>query len=66
MRARAEKAVAQEATAAWSMTGKTVLFTEASRGIGHFAAIELARRWHTPVEWFAISAGAKIAMDSCT
>jgi len=24
--------------------GKTVLFTGASRGIGHFAAIELARR----------------------
>jgi acetyl-CoA carboxylase carboxyltransferase component len=30
------------------------------------AAIELARRWHAPVEWFAISAGAKIAMDSGT
>ena len=30
------------------------------------AAIELARRLHAPVEWFAISAGAKIAMDSGT
>ncbi|HEX5299837.1 MAG TPA: carboxyl transferase domain-containing protein [Streptosporangiaceae bacterium] len=30
------------------------------------AAIELARRLHVPVEWFAISAGAKIAMDSGT
>jgi NAD(P)-dependent dehydrogenase (short-subunit alcohol dehydrogenase family) len=27
-----------------SMTGKTVLFTGASRGMGRFAAIELARR----------------------
>jgi acetyl/propionyl-CoA carboxylase alpha subunit/acetyl-CoA carboxylase carboxyltransferase component len=30
------------------------------------AAIEMARRLHAPVEWFAISAGAKIAMDSGT
>jgi len=30
------------------------------------AAIELARRLDAPVEWFAISAGAKIAMDSGT
>ncbi len=30
------------------------------------AALDLARRWHAPVEWFAISAGAKIAMDSGT
>ena len=30
------------------------------------AALELARRLHAPVEWFAISAGAKIAMDSGT
>jgi acetyl-CoA carboxylase carboxyltransferase component len=30
------------------------------------AAIDLARRMHAPVEWFAISAGAKIAMDSGT
>ncbi|MHA6796296.1 ATP-binding protein [Pseudonocardia bannensis] len=30
------------------------------------AAIELARRFDAPVEWFAVSAGAKIAMDSGT
>ncbi len=30
------------------------------------AAIDLARRLHAPVEWFAISAGAKISMDSGT
>jgi acetyl-CoA carboxylase carboxyltransferase component len=30
------------------------------------AAIDLARRWRVPVEWFALSAGAKIAMDSGT
>ena len=30
------------------------------------AAMELARRFDAPVEWFAISAGAKIAMDSGT
>jgi acetyl-CoA carboxylase carboxyltransferase component len=30
------------------------------------AAIELARRLGVPVEWFAVSAGAKIAMDSGT
>jgi len=30
------------------------------------AAIELARRWRAPIEWFALSAGAKIAMDSGT
>ena len=28
------------------------------------AAIELARRFDAPVEWFAVSSGAKIAMDS--
>jgi acetyl-CoA carboxylase carboxyltransferase component len=28
------------------------------------AAIELARRLDAPIEWFAVSAGAKIAMDS--
>jgi NAD(P)-dependent dehydrogenase (short-subunit alcohol dehydrogenase family) len=28
----------------WSMKGKTVMFTGASRGMGRFAAIELARR----------------------
>ena len=30
------------------------------------AALELARRLDAPVEWFAVSAGAKIAMDSGT
>jgi acetyl-CoA carboxylase carboxyltransferase component len=30
------------------------------------AALDLARRLHAPVEWFAISAGAKISMDSGT
>jgi acetyl-CoA carboxylase carboxyltransferase component/pyruvate/2-oxoglutarate dehydrogenase complex dihydrolipoamide acyltransferase (E2) component len=30
------------------------------------AAIDLARRLHAPLEWFAISAGAKISMDSGT
>ena len=30
------------------------------------AALELARRLDAPVEWFALSAGAKIAMDSGT
>jgi len=33
----------QDAAADWSMTGKTVLFTGASRGMGRFAALELAR-----------------------
>ena len=33
----------QDVAAAWSMQGKTVLFTGASRGMGRFAAIKLAR-----------------------
>src|SRR6516225_9990571 len=33
----------QDAAADWTMNGKTVLFTGASRGMGRFAAIELAR-----------------------
>jgi NAD(P)-dependent dehydrogenase (short-subunit alcohol dehydrogenase family) len=33
----------QDAATDWSMKGKTVLFTGASRGMGRFAAIELAR-----------------------
>src|SRR5215471_6904567 len=33
----------RDAAADWSMVGKTVLFTGASRGMGRFAAIELAR-----------------------
>ena len=32
----------QDAAADWSMQGKTVLFTGASRGMGRFAALELA------------------------
>jgi len=47
MRAEENKAVAcirtQDAALDWSMKGKTVLFTGASRGMGRFAAIELAR-----------------------
>jgi len=35
--------MAEAAIADWTMNGKTVLFTGASRGMGHFAAIELAR-----------------------
>jgi NAD(P)-dependent dehydrogenase (short-subunit alcohol dehydrogenase family) len=34
----------QDGALDWSMTGKTVLFTGASRGMGRCAAIELARR----------------------
>jgi NAD(P)-dependent dehydrogenase (short-subunit alcohol dehydrogenase family) len=34
---------AQDVAVDWSMTGKTVLFTGASRGMGRFAAIKLAR-----------------------
>jgi NAD(P)-dependent dehydrogenase (short-subunit alcohol dehydrogenase family) len=34
----------QDVPTDWSMKGKTVLFTGASRGMGRFAAIELARR----------------------
>src|SRR5215472_16362975 len=47
MRAEENKAVAcirtRDAALDWSMKGKTVLFTGASRGMGRFAAIELAR-----------------------
>jgi NAD(P)-dependent dehydrogenase (short-subunit alcohol dehydrogenase family) len=47
MRVNDNKAAArirtQDAAADWSMTGKTVLFTGASRGMGRLAAIELAR-----------------------
>jgi len=46
MRAEENKAVArirtQDAATDWSMKGKTVLFTGTSRGMGRFAAIELA------------------------
>jgi NAD(P)-dependent dehydrogenase (short-subunit alcohol dehydrogenase family) len=47
MRAEQNKAAGlirtREAAAGWTMKGKTVLFTGASRGMGRFAAIELAR-----------------------
>src|SRR5215467_11402699 len=47
MRAEENKVVAcirtRDAALDWSMKGKTVLFTGASRGMGRFAAIELAR-----------------------
>ena len=47
MRAEENKAAGrirtQDAATDWSMKGKTVLFTGASRGMGRFAAIELAR-----------------------
>ena len=54
---------------------RVVLLGDPTRALGALAepecrrvlaAIELARRWHAPLEWFAISAGAKIAMDSGT
>src|ERR671930_372022 len=48
MRTEATKALAhirtQDLATDWSMRGKTVLFTGASRGMGRLAAIELARR----------------------
>jgi NAD(P)-dependent dehydrogenase (short-subunit alcohol dehydrogenase family) len=47
MRAEENKAAgrirAQDAAVDWSMKGKTVLFTGASRGMGRFAEIEFAR-----------------------
>jgi NAD(P)-dependent dehydrogenase (short-subunit alcohol dehydrogenase family) len=47
IRAEENKAVARirtrDAATEWSMKGKTVLFTGASRGMGRLAAIELAR-----------------------
>ena len=54
---------------------RVVLLGDPTRALGALAepecrrvlaAIELARRLHAPVEWFAISAGAKISMDSGT
>ncbi len=54
---------------------RVVLLGDPTRALGALAepecrrvlaAIELARRWRAPLEWFAISAGAKIAMDSGT
>ncbi len=54
---------------------RVVLLGDPTRALGALAepecrrvlaAIELARRLQAPVEWFAISAGAKISMDSGT
>jgi acetyl/propionyl-CoA carboxylase alpha subunit/acetyl-CoA carboxylase carboxyltransferase component len=54
---------------------RVVLLGDPTRALGALAepecrrilaAIELARRLHAPVEWFAISSGAKISMDSGT
>ncbi|MDN5913738.1 MAG: ATP-grasp domain-containing protein [Pseudonocardia sp.] len=54
---------------------RVVLIGDPTRALGAIAepecrrvlaAIELARRFDAPVEWFAVSAGAKIAMDSGT
>jgi acetyl/propionyl-CoA carboxylase alpha subunit/acetyl-CoA carboxylase carboxyltransferase component/multidrug efflux pump subunit AcrA (membrane-fusion protein) len=54
---------------------RVVLLGDPTRALGALAepecrrilaAIDLARRLHVPVEWFAISAGAKISMDSGT
>jgi acetyl/propionyl-CoA carboxylase alpha subunit/acetyl-CoA carboxylase carboxyltransferase component len=54
---------------------RVVLLGDPTRALGALAepecrrvlaALELARRLEAPVEWFAISAGAKIAMDSGT
>ncbi len=54
---------------------RVVLIGDPTRALGALAeaecrrvvaAIELARRLDAPIEWFAVSAGAKIAMDSGT
>jgi len=54
---------------------RVVLLGDPTRALGALAepecrrvlaAIDLARRFDAPVEWFALSAGAKIAMDSGT
>jgi acetyl-CoA carboxylase carboxyltransferase component/biotin carboxyl carrier protein len=54
---------------------RVVLLGDPTRALGALAepecrrilaAIGLARRLHVPVEWFAISSGAKISMDSGT
>jgi acetyl/propionyl-CoA carboxylase alpha subunit/acetyl-CoA carboxylase carboxyltransferase component len=54
---------------------RVVLLGDPTRALGALAepecrrilaAIDLARRLRAPVEWFAISAGAKISMDSGT
>jgi acetyl/propionyl-CoA carboxylase alpha subunit/acetyl-CoA carboxylase carboxyltransferase component len=54
---------------------RVVLLGDPTRALGALAepecrrilaALDLARRLHAPLEWFAISAGAKISMDSGT
>jgi acetyl/propionyl-CoA carboxylase alpha subunit/acetyl-CoA carboxylase carboxyltransferase component len=54
---------------------RVVLMGDPTRALGALAepecrrvlaALDLARRLHAPVEWYAISAGAKISMDSGT
>jgi acetyl/propionyl-CoA carboxylase alpha subunit/acetyl-CoA carboxylase carboxyltransferase component len=54
---------------------RVALLGDPSKGLGSLAepecrrimaAIDLAAALHVPVEWFALSAGAKIAMDSGT
>ena len=54
---------------------RVVLLGDPTRALGALAepecrrvlaALDLARRLHAPLEWFALSSGAKIAMDSGT
>ncbi|WP_425569214.1 carboxyl transferase domain-containing protein [Pseudonocardia xishanensis] len=54
---------------------RVVLIGDPTRGLGSLAeaecarvcaAVELARRLDVPIEWFAVSSGARIAMDSGT
>ena len=54
---------------------RVVLLGDPTRGLGNLAepecrriiaALELAERLRVPVEWFAVSSGARIAMDSGT
>ncbi|GID27459.1 ATP-binding protein [Paractinoplanes brasiliensis] len=54
---------------------RVALLGDPTRGLGNLAepecrrviaALDLAERMHVPVEWFALSSGAKIAMDSGT
>jgi acetyl/propionyl-CoA carboxylase alpha subunit/acetyl-CoA carboxylase carboxyltransferase component len=54
---------------------RVALFSDPTRGLGNLAepecrrivaALELAERLRVPVEWFAVSSGALIAMDSGT
>ncbi len=54
---------------------RVALLSDPTRGLGNLAeaecrriiaALDLAQRLHLPVEWFAVSSGARIAMDSGT